>query len=130
VVHALNQELLDCIHDNADEDAPVASDREEKVDSMVAEAAVDVVVAVVVVVVVVVVVAVVVAAAAVFVVVAVVDVGVAAVAVAVRKQLHCCHDRMDMHLPVRNNLYFQKNHYTEFFCIKSLYLLLTVDEWD
>jgi hypothetical protein len=37
------------------------------------------------------------------------------------------HDRMDINLPMHNNLYFQKNHYMEFFCIKNLYLLLMID---
>ena len=46
---------------------------------------------------------------------AVVAVVVAVVVVVVRKQRHCSHDRKDMHLPTRSNLYFQKNHYMAFF---------------
>ena len=57
----------------------------------------------------------------------VVVVVVAAVA-AVRKQEHLFHDHMDMNLRVHNNLYFQKNHYKVFFCIKNLYLSSPLDE--
>jgi len=52
---------------------------------------------------------------------------VVVVVVVVRKQQHLFRDHMDMHLPEHNNLYFQKNHYKEFFCIKNLYLLLMLD---
>jgi hypothetical protein len=50
-----------------------------------------------------------------------------AVVVVVQKQQHLYHDHTDMHLQEHNNLYFQKNHYREFFCIKNWYLLLMVD---
>lgn len=37
-----------------------------------------------------------------------------------RREGHCFHDRRGTNLRVHNNLYFQKNHYMEFFCIKNL----------
>jgi hypothetical protein len=98
VVHVLNQALRDYIHDNEDEDELVAFHIVDKVDSNF----------------------VVVAAAAAAVVVVV-------VVVVVRKQQHLFRDHMDMHLPEHNNLYFQKNHYMEFFYIKNSYLLLMLD---
>jgi hypothetical protein len=107
VVHVLIQVLLDYIHDNEDEDELAAFHIVDKEDNNF----------------VVVVVVVVAAAAAVVVVVAVV-----VAVVAVRKQQHLFRDHMDMHLPKHNNLYFQKNHYKVFFCIKNLYLLLMIDE--
>jgi uncharacterized membrane protein YjgN (DUF898 family) len=99
-VHVLTQVLQDYIHDNEDEDDRVAFHIVDKVDN-------NFVVAVV---------------------AAVVVVAVVVVVVVVRKQQHLYHDHMDMHLQEHNNLYFRKNHYKEFFCIKNLYLLLMVDE--
>jgi hypothetical protein len=110
VVHVLIQVLLDYIHDNGDEDELVAFHIVDKEDNNF------------------VVVVVVVAAAAAAAAVVVVAVAVAVAVVAVRKQQHLFRDHMDMHLPKHNNLYFQKNHYKVFFCIKNLYLLLMIDE--
>lgn len=50
------------------------------------------------------------------------DAAVVVVVVVARKEERCSHDRVDMHLRVHSNLYFQKRYYKDFFCIKNWYL--------